>query len=955
MNLYELKQSIKNQVKIEDIIESYGIKIDSRGKALCVFHDDKNPSMSIDKKRQIFKCFSCGEGGDVFGFVRKYEKQINKNINIKEAEVIKKIAEISNLDLNQYQYDLSNLDNELSGNYNSNQRDIIDANDLAQQLFSYSMKTKSGEVAVAYLNNRGIDEKLFQQFGLGLGIEPKDRKLIETDFKKAGLISNDYYLMKNRLTFPIHDEYGNLIAFSGRDITNKNDIKYINSKETDAFKKSNVLYNYHNAKNYVNKETDLILVEGYLDVISLAKINQNNAVASMGTALTKEQIQLIKKLNCRVHIIGDNDRPSQQAMLKNIELLQQEKIEVAITDLSKIMKNTELKDVDELIYKADSNLINQALINEKADPFEFQVYQYCKEKGLNINSNILLIQDIFKMFEDRIKTAYEENIFNNIITDFTSKNKEEIKLLFQPANFKLEQMKNTIFNQYLFDNLIKEASFRKDFIMQQYLNKATDLTFLNNILNTETFVVNTDINYTTNQLYQALETKLDYQEFKKVLTFEYPSLFDKILVYTNHRIEKGLLTQEGEKVFVSQFNIDFDSQNLDKVVDEVCIINSLEDVFEFLPTSLMSPFVFEQLKNQLENNKLSYIDFNTFFDKYEYDKFIQYLSPALKSKDGKLKRVLMYPNYDQRLEVDIKKQKKEKDKILEEERTISEEKQKNKDIKERYINIHRSIILNKTSNDFLVRIPKTNQSITIPQSLLKQNQSKQTYRLELSDLNDISFQKYENNGKDNVGKLSIEELSNHFKVFEKIKSNEIKDNKKVSNQVNDMQQIKNTKGFIVDTKYLKNSKIDTNKKYLILPLKNGEGIIKIDSKYLSIVSEHQVQLNLKDEWTLSMDVTYSDGYNDTFKVPFKNIKEIYETKELVHTNRLEKNKVEVGSAFYDEPTRKQLYTLQKAQIVIEELPEKLTKGTASLMLEELGMTQSYWSNPKYQKERNELS
>ena len=302
---------IRSSVDIVEVIGEY-IPLTGKGKnffCVCPFHDDHSPSMSISKDRQIYKCFSCGAGGNVFTFVKNYE-------NISFIEAVKKMAVKAGIFL-----DINTKEIKKNDKYQK----YYDMYDIALKFYTNNINTKEGVEAKKYLEKRGIDNDIIKHFKIGLSL--KNTTLLTGMLEKKGYTkkelldyglatskNNDIYdIYYNRIMFPLFNLEGKIVGFSGRVYDQNTNFKYINTKETEIFKKGENLYNYHIAKNVARNQGTIIVVEGFMDVIRLYKIGIENVVATMGTNVTKEQLLLIKKMAKEIILMFDGDSAGKKA------------------------------------------------------------------------------------------------------------------------------------------------------------------------------------------------------------------------------------------------------------------------------------------------------------------------------------------------------------------------------------------------------------------------------------------------------------------------------------------------------------------------------------------------------------------------------------------------------------------------------------------------------------------
>ncbi|MGE5455502.1 MAG: DNA primase [Ignavibacteriales bacterium] len=340
----EVINNIRNSVDIVDIISSY-MPLIPRGKnyfGVCPFHDDKNPSMSVSKDKQIYTCFSCGATGNVFKFIMDYE-------NITFPEALKKCADIAGIPIN------------VSVNTNTNNiqkfSELYEIYDIGAKFYQNNINTLKGKKAKEYLYNRGLNEETIKAFEIGLALE--DHKLL-TDLlvkKKynakhliqSGLVINNEYglndIFYHRIMFPIEDLNGKVVGFSGRIFNNEDTSKYINTKETEIFKKGELLYNFSRAKEECRLNNKVIIMEGQMDVIRAHTAGIKNVVATLGTAVTKNQALLIKRMAKEVIICFDGDDAGAKATMACANEL----IDIGV--IPKVIRLEDKMDPDEYIKK----------------------------------------------------------------------------------------------------------------------------------------------------------------------------------------------------------------------------------------------------------------------------------------------------------------------------------------------------------------------------------------------------------------------------------------------------------------------------------------------------------------------------------------------------------------------------------------------------------------------------
>lgn len=358
---------ILQSVDIVDVISLY-LPLQKKGKdykAVCPFHNDTNPSLSISPARQIYKCFVCGAGGNAFTFLQEY-------LNISYLEAVKKVAEIGGIDVSELNFNTptKKVDEKLVPLYTMH--------DEANMIFRHLLHTKTGLAAHEYLQSRHINDSLIEEFDIGYA--GRDNQLYkafqnlaykEVDMVRSGLIIDgehgafDRY--RDRVMFALHDADGKVIGFSGRVYkANTDESKYMNSPESEIFIKSKTLYHYHKAKEPIKKAGFVYLLEGFMDVIALSRIGINNTLAIMGTALTNEHMNMIRKLSNTVYLCLDGDRAGQSAAIKSARLLLDHQFNV------KMIKLMDGMDPDEILEQFGEETLRIALTSTM-DPVEFEI------------------------------------------------------------------------------------------------------------------------------------------------------------------------------------------------------------------------------------------------------------------------------------------------------------------------------------------------------------------------------------------------------------------------------------------------------------------------------------------------------------------------------------------------------------------------------------------------------
>lgn len=398
---------IRKKADIVEVIGSY-INLAPQGKnyfGICPFHNDHSPSLSVSREKQIYKCFTCLASGNVFTFVQNYE-------NISFIEAVKKVADKIN-----YKLDIKDK----IVNKNSKYYELMD---LSNKIFVNNLNSNLGLKAKEYLiNERHLSEEAIKEFNIGLALNDNnlnkllsskgysDKDIIEMSLANKtdnGLLD----MFRNRITFPICNHEGKIIAYSARIYQNEDTSKYINSKESVIFKKGYTFYNYDKCRLEALKIKSVILVEGQMDAIRVYTSGFKNVIASMGTAITSNHISLLKKLNAKVILMMDNDNAGEKSTILNGEELIKNNIEVSVVKL------TGEKDPDSFILKNGADAFRDALKGEISF-FDFKLRYLKKDKNLNKADELAeyinkIIDELNKSDDDILKSV----TINKIAEDY---------------------------------------------------------------------------------------------------------------------------------------------------------------------------------------------------------------------------------------------------------------------------------------------------------------------------------------------------------------------------------------------------------------------------------------------------------------------------------------------------------------------------------------------------------
>lgn len=420
---HDLLQEIKSRADIVDVISSY-INVIKKGRrfvAVCPFHDDHDPSLDINRERQTYHCFVCQHGGDVFSFVADYEK-------ISFVEAVKKVCEIINFDDPRLhkQESIKPVNVDIQTLYNC----ITEL----QKYYEYGLQTEEGSVAKDYLNKRQLSAEQIQKFSLGYSLA--DGKLTVSYLQKKGFslkniedigialtkTSGTADSNAGRLIFPIKNANGQVVAFSARKLTSGDDApKYVNSPETKIFKKGNILYNYHIAKQSAKHDGFIYLVEGFMDVLALDSIGVTSVVALMGTKMTEQHIELLKRLNVEVRLCLDTDKAGQEAMMMIMPMLDKANISYRL-----VSKPGEKKDPDEILKQEGEEQL-KTYISTLVDPFNFALDYYKNTSPLGSIENRKKVITHFGPMLLSIKSKLEQDDYIYKLSEVTGFNANAIR------------------------------------------------------------------------------------------------------------------------------------------------------------------------------------------------------------------------------------------------------------------------------------------------------------------------------------------------------------------------------------------------------------------------------------------------------------------------------------------------------------------------------------------------
>lgn len=402
-------EEIRTQINIVDVVGQY-VQLKKSGKnyfGLCPFHEERSPSFSVAEDKQIYHCFGCGKGGNVFSFIQEID-----GLNFPEA--VKKIADLGQISL---EFDLGTVNEQTAPTEGQRQQQaLIELHETAAELYHHILlNTQAGEEALTYLTERGLSPEIIREFQIGFA--PRERILLQKVFENEAVAENllaESGLMTQRddgtwldrfyqrIMFPIKNSQGKIVAFSGRvlaqaDYDTTKMPKYLNSPETDIFNKRRILFNYHVAKAEARKSNELILFEGFMDVIAANRAGLKNGVASMGTSLTNEHLQMIQRSTNSVLLCYDGDLAGIEATKRALDLLEsQTALEIGIVSLPDGL------DPDDYIKKYNPEQFANLIKNGRETQFTFKMNYFKKGRNLQneqerFNYLELLVKELVKV------------------------------------------------------------------------------------------------------------------------------------------------------------------------------------------------------------------------------------------------------------------------------------------------------------------------------------------------------------------------------------------------------------------------------------------------------------------------------------------------------------------------------------------------------------------------------
>lgn len=771
----DVYEEILNNSNIQTILEHYGLNI-SKNKCLCPFHNDTHPSMSIHSGRGIAKCFSCGAGGNAVSFIQKYENEINNNpISFKDA--MQKAIDIQGLNITIPSSNYTPLTEEQKTFQRQTGilRDVLNLNEK-----NLKLNNSESKKAFDYLRNRKISLNTINSFHIGYAPNNKTyitetmskkyeiKDLVDVGISKIDDKGNILDVFNERITIPIFDENGNPVGFGARTINNAIKPKYLNTKANKLFNKSNLLFNFHQAKSYARND-EIIIVEGYMDVISAKEMKMDNVVGTMGTALTKEHISMLKKLKCDITLCLDNDEPGKDAMARIIPELQKAKLKVDVIDISKLGN-----------YKDFGNLQIAGMSREKIYKAKISAFTFLMQQNY-IKNNELTVENIHniynKMWKDGlIKDTKDILNFKEYVMQNTNFKDNEIENIINPK--KIDKPKENVIDRYkdvLFYSYIKEliknyAIKHEDTILLKYveLDKLQSNLLMDSLNNTE-FLKDGELTINiAGYIRDFLFKTEDYINFKNNKVFILDNLLNNIKTFDNQGKEVDLkLTMEQKEMVIKQYNESFDVsireyiENHPEEFEEMFIATNSEQFKKLFPKTYEENMRDSSISNFKNTGNMGVIKYAVAFSNDIKDK----LDRRYVNNDT-FKTLLVFNNNKNILGLtvdNIKKVSTEKEIEQNKEKTVEKEEIKEKAKNPMSIFINLSGKEKESYRGIYLPVDEKNQ-VFIPKELYKKDDKK----LEIlnSESNHARMSEYKIDNKEKkmkfFSKLSLEDFYHKY-------------------------------------------------------------------------------------------------------------------------------------------------------------------------------------------------
>lgn len=492
-----IDQSIINEIKdktdILDLVSEY-VKLEKRGRnyiGLCPFHDEKTPSFTVSEDKQICHCFGCKKGGNVFQFTQEIK-------DISFVEAVKELGDRVNVAV-----DIEATQSNSNVQIASDDLQMIEMHELIQEFYYYALtKTVEGEQALTYLQERGFTDALIKERGIGFAPDSShfchdflQKKGYDIELAyEAGLLSRNeenfsyYDRFRNRIMFPLKNAQGRIVGYSGRTYTGQ-EPKYLNSPETPIFQKRKLLYNLDKARKSIRKLDEIVLLEGFMDVIKSDTAGLKNVVATMGTQLSDEHITFIRKLTSNITLMFDGDFAGSEATLKTGQHLLQQGLNVFVIQLPSGM------DPDEYIGKYGNDAFTAFVKNDKKSFAHYKVSILKDEIAHNDLSYERYLKELSHDISLMKSSILQQKAINDVAPFFNVSPEQlanEIQFNQAPANYYPEDEYGGYdeYGSYIepepigmaqFDNLSRQEKAERAFLKHLMRDKDTFLNYYESV------------------------------------------------------------------------------------------------------------------------------------------------------------------------------------------------------------------------------------------------------------------------------------------------------------------------------------------------------------------------------------------------------------------------------------------------------------------------------------------
>ncbi|HCW9863754.1 TPA: DNA primase [Staphylococcus aureus] len=486
-----IDQSIINEIKdktdILDLVSEY-VKLEKRGRnyiGLCPFHDEKTPSFTVSEDKQICHCFGCKKGGNVFQFTQEIK-------DISFVEAVKELGDRVNVAV-----DIEATQSNSNVQIASDDLQMIEMHELIQEFYYYALtKTVEGEQALTYLQERGFTDALIKERGIGFAPDSShfchdflQKKGYDIELAyEAGLLSRNeenfsyYDRFRNRIMFPLKNAQGRIVGYSGRTYTGQ-EPKYLNSPETPIFQKRKLLYNLDKARKSIRKLDEIVLLEGFMDVIKSDTAGLKNVVATMGTQLSDEHITFIRKLTSNITLMFDGDFAGSEATLKTGQNLLQQGLNVFVIQLPSGM------DPDEYIGKYGNDAFTAFVKNDKKSFAHYKVSILKDEIVHNDLSYERYLKELSHDISLMKSSILQQKALNDVAPFFNVSPEQlanEIQFNQAPANYYPEDeyggyIEPEPIGMAQFDNLSRQEKAERAFLKHLMRDKDTFLNYYESV------------------------------------------------------------------------------------------------------------------------------------------------------------------------------------------------------------------------------------------------------------------------------------------------------------------------------------------------------------------------------------------------------------------------------------------------------------------------------------------